>query len=324
MRKGDSWPLKLLFMATIFFATVAIILDIYGRLGISNTGNNKLLSVVKNNSKEVSEPVGSVEKKTKGIKKESKKLKRWREDLEEEIRDFWGEDLSKIGLVYYDLERGQKIAINEEKVFTAASTSKVQLNMIAYDLARNSELSLDEKILYSEGDFEEGAGRILADYKKTKPIPMQVLLDYSIKYSDNIATNMIIRKLGGSTKLRNLANIMAGTNTDTQGNYITAEQQFRLLKILYDKREDQYYSHLIKVMKNTTCHDRLDKYLPRNIVAHKIGDYSTYVHDVGIIFTNKPYILVVYTHDLPELIYKEPHERIAQLSKLIYDAHLKK
>ena len=159
---------------------------------------------------------------------------------------------------------------------------------------------------------------------KSKPIPMQVLLDYSIKYSDNIATNMIIRRLGGSVKLRNLANIMAGTNTDTQENFVTPEQEFRILKLLYNKRKDRYYSYLIELMKNTDSHDRLDKYIPQDIVAHKVGDYSTYVHDVGIIFTEKPYILVVYTNNLPELIYKEPHEKIAQLSKLIYDAHLKK
>ena len=69
------------------------------------------------------------------------------EDLEEEIRDF-GVKIHQKRLSILRPERGQKIAINEEKVFTAASTSKVQLNMIAYDLARNGELSLDENTLF--------------------------------------------------------------------------------------------------------------------------------------------------------------------------------
>lgn len=308
-------------MATILVTTTAIILDIYTTLKVSNS-NIIHLSDLKNKYNETNELVRLVQKKE--TRDDEQKLQRWKEDLEEKINDFWGDDISKIGLVYYDIERGQKIAINEDKIFMAASTSKVQINMIAYDFARYGDLSLEEKMLFLEEDFEEGAGRLLADYQKSKPIPIQVLLDYSIKYSDNIATNMIIRKLGGSNKLRNLANIMAGTNTDTQENYITPEQEFRLLKLLYNKRNDKYYSHLIELMKNTDFHDRLDKYIPQNIVAHKVGDYSTYVHDVGIIFTEKPYILVVYTNNLPELIYKEPHERIAKFSKLIYDAHLAK
>lgn len=320
MKKSNDEPLNLLFMAAILFAAAAIFFDIYSTMKVSNIQNTHL-SVINDQSSGL---LSFFQKKGKESKQEGINLEKWKEDLEEQIKDFWGEDLSKIGLVYYDLERGQKIAINEDKVFFAASTSKVQINMIAYDFARNGDISLDEEVLYSDEDFAEGAGRILADYKKTKPIPIQVLLDYSIKYSDNIATNMIIRNLGGSGMLRNLANIMAGTTTDTQENFVTPEQQFRLLKLLYNNRKDKYYSHLIKLMKNTDSHDRLDKYLPKKIVAHKVGDYSTYVHDVGIVFTEKPYILVVYTNNLPELIYKEPHERIAKLSKLIYDAHLKK
>lgn len=322
MKKSNDWSLNFLFMVTLLFATTAIILDIYSTLKINN--NHNILSVLKNKTNANGELLSLGPKKGKENTQEDLRLQKWKEDLEQEIRDFWGEELSKVGLVYYDLERGQKIAINEDKVFVAASTSKVQINMIAYDFARNGDLFLDEKILYKEEDYEEGAGRLLADYKKSKPIPMQVLLDYSIKYSDNIATNMIIRRLGGSVKLRNLANIMAGTNTDTQENFVTPEQEFRILKLLYNKRKDRYYSYLIELLKNTDSHDRLDKYIPQDIVAHKVGDYSTYVHDVGIIFTEKPYILVVYTNNLPELIYKEPHEKIAQLSKLIYDAHLKK
>ncbi|NLZ47920.1 MAG: serine hydrolase [Clostridiales bacterium] len=323
MKKSNGWLINLLLVATILFTTTAFFLDIYSIIKIIDR-QNKYLSVVKDKSSEASDSVNVVQINNVESIEEKIRLQKWKEELEQQIKDFWGEELPKVGLVYYDLERDQKIAINEDKVFLAASTSKVQINMITYELAKNGDLSLEEGILYLEEDFAEGAGRILADYKKTEPIPIQVLLDYSIKYSDNIATNMIIRRLGGSVNLRKLANIMAATNTDTEENFVTPEQQFRLLKLLYDKRKDKYYSHLLKLMKNTDFHDRLDKYIPKKIVAHKVGDYSTYVHDVGIIFTEKPYILVVYTNNLPELIYKQPHERIAKLSKLIYEAHLKK
>ncbi|MNI82273.1 hypothetical protein D3C73_1389670 [compost metagenome] len=72
-------------------------------------------------------------------------------------------------------------------------------------------------------------------------------------------------------------------------------------------------------MKNTEFHDRIDKYLPYDIVAHKIGSYDSYINDVGIIFADKPYILVIYTNELTDAT-----EKIATLSKIIYNAQLQK
>ena len=65
-------------------------------------------------------------------------------------------------------------------------------------------------------------------------------------------------------------------------------------------------------MKNTIFHDRLDKYLPYEIVAHKIGSYNEYTHDTGIVYSERPYSLSVYTKSINP-------EPIAKLSKIIYD-----
>ena len=255
---------------------------------------------------------------------EAAKLEQWKKDTEEQIKSYFGTDISKVGIVYYDLERDQKIAINEENVFTAASTVKVQMNMIAYQWVNEGKLSLDEELNYVKSKhWEAGTGKLQGE-NKSQPIKVQKLLDYSIMYSDNVATRMIMERLGTNKNVRAIANQMAGTNTDTSQNKITAEEEFRLLKLLYEKRNDKYYAHLIEVMKNTIFHDRIDKYIPQELVAHKIGDYATYVNDVGIIFTEKPYILVVYTNELPGLGQFQPHEKIAGVSKLIYEAHLKK
>lgn len=255
---------------------------------------------------------------------EAARLVQWKQDTEAQIKSYFGSDISKVGIVYYDLERNQKIAINEENVFTAASTVKVQMNMIAYQWVKEGKLSLDEEIKYVKSKhWEAGTGKLQGE-NKSQPIKVQKLLDYSIIYSDNIATRMIMERLGSNKNVRAIANQMAGTNTETAQNKITAEEEFRLLKLLYENRNDKYYAYLIEVMKNTVFHDRIDKYIPQELVAHKIGDYATYVNDVGIVFTEKPYILVVYTNELPGLGEFQPHEKIAGLSKLIYEAHLKK
>ncbi|WP_052447251.1 serine hydrolase [Clostridium polynesiense] len=239
-------------------------------------------------------------------------------EMENNIKNYMGADLNSLGFIYYDTSTGEKISINENKIFLAASTVKVQLNMIAYDWAEKGRLSLDDSIKYKESDNEDGTG-ILQNQDKSQPFKIQELLDYSIIYSDNIATNMLFRTLGGYKKVRSMVNKKFGINMDTSGNYITPQGEFTILKYLYDNRTNSNYAHLIDVMKGTVFHDRIDKYIPQDISAHKTGEYDYYVNDVGIIFTENPYILVVYTYNI-----ENAHEKIAEISKMIYNYHINK
>lgn len=298
----------------------------YGSNKNDDENGSKVKASANSNTEEEKKRQEEEKKKAEEEKKkaeEKARLDKWKTDMEAAINSYLGSNASKVGMVYYDLTFDQKIAINEEKVFTAASTVKVQINMLAYDWVKQGKLKLDETMQYINSDYEGGTG-LLQGMDKSKPFPIQMLLDYSIKYSDNIATHMLQRRLGGAKAIRQMANELVGTNTDIEENKITAEQEFRLLKKLYENREDENYAHLLSVMKDTTFHDRIDKYLPHEICAHKIGNYENYTHDVAIVFTEKPYILVVYTQGLPSTKEKPVEEIIAGLSKLIYDEQLKK
>lgn len=55
-------------------------------------------------------------------------------------------------------------------------------------MVKEGRNSVDKSILYNaKTDYEGGTG-ILQGKDKSKPIPLQTLSDYSIMYSDNIAT----------------------------------------------------------------------------------------------------------------------------------------
>ena len=218
-----------------------------------------------------------------------------RQALEDQIKSYLGKNIGNVGISYYDINSGKQIVINGDKTFLAGSTVKVQMNMVLYDMFQKGQISL------------------------IRPIPIQTLSDYSILHSDNIATNMIIKKLGYQN-MRNLIDEKLGHATDHSGNYITANDETALLKLLYSNPQNNpFYNKLITNMKVTDFHDRIDLYIPQEIAAHKIGDYSNYVNDVGIVYTENPYILSVYTQGV-----SNASEVIGHISKMIYDYQITK
>jgi beta-lactamase class A len=237
-----------------------------------------------------------------------------KDKLEESaIESYLGNNLNNVAIVYYDIDSKQQISINPDKVFLAGSTVKVQLNMVLADMFQSGQASESETLTYKPSDYESGTG-ILQGTDLSKPYPITTLSDYSILHSDNIATNMLIDRIGYQN-FRNAVDVKLGQTTDHSGNYVTAQQETTLLTQLYEnKNNNPYYSHIIEDMKNTDFHDRIDKYIDHSIVAHKIGDYSNYVNDVGIVYTSKPYIVSIYTQGVPNA-----DEVIAQVSKMIYN-----
>jgi beta-lactamase class A len=235
--------------------------------------------------------------------------------LEQKLRDYLGTKISKAGIGYYDIEAGEGFSINGDKYFTAASTMKVQMNMVLFDMVKEGKVKIDEALQYTQGDYEAGTG-ILQGKDKTKPIPLLTLSDYSIIYSDNIATNMIIRRIG-RTEMKKRFGEKVGHSVPMDKNEVTPNEGLTFFKQLYENKENnQYYTRLTGIMKTTVFHDRLDKYVPKNIVAHKIGNYGAFVNDVGIVYAPKPYIIVVYTEGMPNA-----NEVIANINKILYEAH---
>ena len=234
--------------------------------------------------------------------------------LEQEIRALVGDNIDKFGMVYYDINSEKSIEINGDKQFVAASTIKVPINMLMFDMIQDKKISINEKLEYQDCDYEDGAG-VLQGSDLSKPIPIKTLSDYSLIYSDNIAINMLLRKVGNENRYDYIEKIV-GHPTVHDGNNTTPKDSFRIFQRLYSNPDNnKYYSTMIETMKKTEYHDRIDKYIPEEIVAHKIGDFGEYVNDVAIVCKENPYILVVFTKEIPEAC-----EVIGQVSKIIYDA----
>ncbi|MGL4570879.1 MAG: serine hydrolase [Clostridium sp.] len=218
------------------------------------------------------------------------------------------------GIYYKNLYSGDTYGYNENEPFLAASTIKVALVMDIADLIQDGRLSEDGSIKYISSDYENGAGVLLDDMNRLKkPIKYTELMDIAIIYSDNIATQMLQRV---QSDMDLYIKDISGTDRKKGGNYLTAKQQGKVLEKLYkNENNNSMYDKIIKNMESTVFHDRIDQYVPEEICAHKIGDYGVYVHDTGIVFTDMPYIISIYTKN--KVV--DTNETIAILSKEIYD-----
>lgn len=189
------------------------------------------------------------------------------------------------------------------------------MNMVLFDMIKEGKLNINQTVKYNASTDYEGGTGILQQKDKTKPIAIQTLSDYSIIYSDNIATRMIIKTIGRSEMKRRFG-LKVGHTVPTQ-NTVTPNEELTFLKQLYENKDNnEYYTKLIEIMKKTVFHDRLDKYVPQDIVAHKIGNYGAFVNDVGIVYAKNPYIIAVYTEGL-----ENAEETIAQINKMLYEVH---
>lgn len=233
--------------------------------------------------------------------------------LADRIKIYLGHDINNIGLIYYNIENGDSIFNNASDTFIAASTYKVGLNLYVYYLYSIGQINLNDYIQYEYCDYEEGTG-ILQYEDYISAYSIQDLLDLSLIYSDNIATNMLGRYLGGHEEVRKNLYELLNIDFDYTENIITPAIEFKILEYIYDNKDLDTFSHMINVLTETEYNDRLSKYLNEDIVAHKIGTYDTYVHDVGIVLDDSPYILIIYTYDIDD-----SEEKIANISKAVYE-----
>lgn len=233
-------------------------------------------------------------------------------DIMERISNYLEYDINSTSFIYYNLKSEEILSFNEDLYMNAASLYKLGLNLVVYNMVDNGEVTLDDLVYYSPWQFQSGTGILQYD-TSFGALPLGVLLEYSIKYSDNIAATMIYSYIGGWNNFKWRLFELLGIDYGNYDNITSARVEFEALKYLYNNKDNPNYATLIENMKNTDFHDRLDKYLTYDEVAHKIGSDEGYTHDVGIVFTDEPYIIVMMTDN----VYNGA-DKIADISKAIY------
>ncbi len=260
--------------------------------------------------------------------------------IEERIRKS-GAD---VAIAFRTLDGHAAYSFHEEESFHAASTMKIPVMIELFHQARQAKLKLDDPLpiknefhsladssIYtldpaddSEADLYKAAGQTRT---------LRQLCDLMITVSSNLATNLLIEKLGveniratvhslhaeGMNVLRGVEDGKAfakGLNNTT-----TALGLAQLLDaIARGEAVDQDSSRqMIEILERQKFNEGIPAGLPPGTrVAHKTGEITKIHHDAAIVFAPKPFVLVILVRGLADI--KDSAALMADITRLLYQA----
>lgn len=258
--------------------------------------------------------------------------------LETDIEQYLSSLSGRYAVSYINMENSELVSVNDTIPMVAASSVKLAYNTLLYKKAAEGAFSMDDKMAYNSkpyptGDFESGTGTIQYSADGTE-FTIREISRLSIRISDNCATNMVLRKLGGIDAVNDsfmtpISSVVNYRTVVSYTDYSGAAQSGRhrtCAKDLAEYAEELYrlysndpaaYEGLIEDLCNTEFSWGIPAGTPNGTrVAHKIGYNTAYAthNDLGIVFGTEDYVLCVMTESGSET---QAKDTIAEVSRMI-------
>ena len=217
-----------------------------------------------------------------------------------------------VALYYRPLEGGCALMHNENEPLLAASVIKIPIMVEAF--RRFGEGSLNPEDVHTLRDAEKlpscGALNRMHDGLQ---VTLRDLVELMIVLSDNTATNILIDLLGidsvnatmranGLTRstLRRKLFDRAGHEAGIE-NTVTAREMGMLLEKMYAGTlvSPEASREMLEILRNQKLNGKMPFFLkPRGIsCAHKTGEDDGITHDVGVVYTRKPFVLCMLSNE---------------------------
>lgn len=241
------------------------------------------------------------------------------DQLEADIASFLSSQSGRYSMFYINLENGETVSYKEDIPMVAASSVKIAYNTYFYKRAAAGDFAMSDSMTYDaaaypDGDFEAGTGTI-QNGPDGASFTLSEITGLSIRISDNCATNMLLRKLGGIDVVNDsfMEPVSAVVNyrssvsyTDYKGSQQSGRHRTSSLDLakyaqelyLLYTADPASYEALINDLSNTEYTWGIPAGVPGNTqVAHKVGFNSAYGanNDVGIVFGTEDYVICVMT-----------------------------
>ncbi|HSG40768.1 MAG TPA: serine hydrolase [Thermoanaerobaculia bacterium] len=251
-----------------------------------------------------------------------------------------------VAIAYRHLGTGATFFHNEDESLHAASTMKLPVMMALFQAVDAGEMRVDEPLpvrnefqsivdasTFSLDPKEDGDPELYEAVGSVRPL--EELIRRMIVRSSNLATNLLIEKIGpsratdilrslGAYRMRVLRGVEDQKAFDAGlSNTATARDLEILLTALAGGKAFSASSteKMLDILKAQEFNEKIPAYLPKGTaIAHKTGDITGIHHDAAIVYPagEEPYVLVILTSGYKDE--KEANGVIAEISRVIWQA----
>ena len=242
-------------------------------------------------------------------------------------------------------DTSETLLLNEHSMFHAASTMKTPVMVELYRQAHAGRFDLDDSIRVTN-EFrsivdgspysltpEDDSYEALYDHLGEKR-PIRTLMREMITASSNLATNILIEKVGADRTTQTMRRYGADRIQVRRGvedmkayrqglNNETSAHDLLVLLERIARREavsEEASDEMIAILKEQAYNDMIPARLPDSVeVAHKTGWITGLHHDSGIVFVpdGPTYVLVLLSQNLEDE--EAGVDAFARISRVIYD-----
>ncbi len=224
-----------------------------------------------------------------------------------------------VAVFFRPLGGGSEWSYKPDDTFHAASTMKVPVMIELFHQAKQGKLALDDPLLIHNEFFSlvDGSAFYLdpgndsdADLytSEGQSRTLRELCELMITMSSNLATNLLIKKLGieniratvhllGADGMNVLRGVEDNKAYDLGLNNTTTARGLEILltAIAQGKVVDPDSSHqMVEILKRQHINDGIPSGLDPTIpVAHKTGTLKGIHHDAAIVYGRQPFVLVI-------------------------------
>jgi beta-lactamase class A len=262
----------------------------------------------------------------------------------QQIENRIAESHAEVAVAFRTLDAKSEYFFHADDSFHAASTMKIPVMIELFHQVREGKLHFDDPLVIRNEFHSMADGSVYkldpADDSETnlykaegQTRTLRQLCDLMITVSSNLATNLMIEKLGveniratvhsldadGMHVLRGVEDNKAfdkGLNNTT-----TAHALLQLLTAIArgEAVDADSSRQMVEILQQQKFNEGIPSGLPQGTrVAHKTGDITKIHHDAAIVYAPKPFVLVILVRGLePE---KENYKLMGDLTRILYQA----
>jgi beta-lactamase class A len=233
------------------------------------------------------------------------------EDARQEIEGYAEDYAGTAGVYAQDIKGGYGYGVNPDETFFGASVMKIPLMVAVFRKIDEGEVSLNDSFPTESGDWAGGAGWLQWEEAGTS----HTVEDYMwmmMTQSDNVATNALLRLVGGPAYVNEVASSLDAPGTflyqkvtseraavPVLDNRTTPRDMATILDKVYTGEVLSPYSSqkMVEIMYQNELQSSLEDGLPEDVEAAKKGGWLYKVYDeAGIVWhEDRPYVVAIFS-----------------------------